>query len=240
MMLIMEDNGDQNTSILLSKILKVDFSCGNTKLIDQIKNNSCRDCIILIDVVPDNAETFKEYEKVFTFCKDVCVNCFVFPNICTEYAILKSLEYLGIDIKFKFAWMYSIWGETKLGNTIANKIPKKIGYKGNFNSFENQCKVLLNNAAEEFKPFSILLNNEDACNQSYYLSESRNLLYNDKAFAICKFFKAIVLKNGITYPNDFTPLVNLEDWQVECREKVFRWKQRHRKVLLNLHVNITT
>lgn len=229
MILILEDNGCQNTSVLISKVMRVTFSRGNSNIKSIIADNDYRDCLVLIDVVPDNKHTITVYEDLVRWVEEYCANCYIFPNICTEYAILKSLKYLNIELKFKYTWLNQIYDVMLHGNTISNKIPKILGYKGSFYSYEKQCKALLNNAQEYLET-----NNDIDNKSSYYLNITDELDITSKALSICRYFRVCVFLSEIGITKGFTEVIDFKELETKTVNKWNKWYHEFKKVNIDI------
>ncbi len=139
---IFEDSNDSNVSI--TNLLKhcylpdcVRFAGGNRNVCNYVSSLSSNDIgIIYFDVVPDNYNTIRQYNKTKRFIEGL-ERFDIIPIPCIEYFVIKAFCN-DIDI-----------GEIYLSD-YRNIYPRYRGRRLNINSFEKYCKSLIDNYSNCF------------------------------------------------------------------------------------------
>ena len=217
-----EDNEFMTSSLLLSSVLNIKYTGGNSGLRKFCKTRPQKKILLFLDVVPDNTSTVNLYNIMK---QDIVENqledfVYLFPIVCTEYLIIRMLKRLGIFLEFSYPWMTEVEQAISELKTIEEYVPFHVcRYKESFRSFEKQCKLLLNNSQMRFHNVNMNTKQEGEEYRyiSFYLNNSDGLSTCQKAVELAKEYPAIVWKEGIEWPEN---LENTNDFFKASREAV--------------------
>lgn len=223
--MISEDSGRMCISILISNVLDIDFADGNTG-IDKLLVDSEKTYIVLIDVVPDNKRVVNIY-KDLAKRYDQSPNIFIIPIVCSEYLVIKALQKINYDFGFKYTWLSEVLKAVNNRVTINNCPPKSIGYNGTFNSFEKQCKLLLDNSSIEVRNVQV----DRAIATSFYLSDSDTLSVIDKAKLIVRELPCVVMKPGFKLTG-YSTISSMRAFTDKCQAEFELWQSTFEKIVL--------
>lgn len=231
-----EDNADNAVSILLSKLLDIQFTNSNSTIRKLIINED--NFNVYLDVVPDNKNIlgmYSEYRSMLNSREKLLgrkLNINIVPIPCIEYFVLKVLVSLGAVFSFKYSWLdvvlhYTVNEHKTLYKSLP---PKTLEYKGSFRSFEKQCKLLLDNSDEIYLNFNMQehTDRERLKMISWYLTSTDSLSIYDKAVSIAHELPIVSFKedvpDGFKYVKDTR--LKAEQLNIEFEE----WKTNFKKV----------
>lgn len=227
MKILSEDNRYMTTSILMAKYFNIEYMGGNSGLRKYTKNKDSKNLVILVDVVPDNPFTIGLYRAMVS---DIDRNklkesVYLYPIVCTEYFVLQSLWELGMKLDYKFPWMIEVEKAVKQKKTILEYVPRgQYDYSESFASFEEQCKLLLNNSALKFHNVNMSNDRirEIYGNISYYLADDKLSTY-EKAISIARKYPAIVMQTDDRLSDSLVCVKNLADACKKYQNEFCRW-----------------
>lgn len=183
MKMIFEDYKEVNISRILKYAYSesecddiIDFTGGNGKVLDYLKNSNEDTIIAFVDVVPDNIKTINVYKKCKRYSKECDKQIFVIPIPCIEYCAVKALlRHDGIDTAVAEVYEYDRYRQVKY-----NYRNRKLSLK----SFEKYCKSVLYNYSSCLDVNGKFYNVDCKCSKSMNLDLCRDNTRIDKAWSI--------------------------------------------------------
>lgn len=230
-----EDNPNVSSSVLLSSLLNIMFMDGAEQVIKMAVNDGI-DRLLFIDAIPDSKRVNMNYDNCMRIIKqnNLESKIHLIPVICAEYYVITSIVSLGLDFGFKYRWYNVVLEAILRKRTISKPLPPhiKYKYKGNFDSFEQQCKTLLYGASEVFMNYNIKENkNAYRLNKiSYFLNDTHGITIYDKVINLAKKYPIVRFKNG--FPDGFREIKNIIEKTLMLQDEYDKWKSEFKKIKL--------
>lgn len=229
MLFYSEDNEKVTSSVLLSKYLNIEYLSSNGEF-DKLKADD-KIVAAYIDAVPDKDKILKIYYRMWDKYNEAGSNIVPIQIPCIEYCIIMALDNIKYDFKFKFKWIEVVLYCVKRGVTISKVYPpKSLGYHESFYSFEKQCKLVLNNSADELENYNTNeITNTKRNEMSWYLTDLYGMSTYDKCCWIATKLPAVSFK--CKYPDIFKS-VNIHDIATITFHNMNEWCKKFRRVKL--------
>ncbi len=101
-----EDKANMSVSKLISSLLDIEFCDSNSNILRLLNDKNSSDYNVYLDVVPDNKKIVGDYNRILgTYDAYADRNINIIPIPCTEYYVIKALDSIGVDFKFKYDWV---------------------------------------------------------------------------------------------------------------------------------------